>query len=241
VFIDNTVEAQAGRLYQAAFGRAPDDAGVAYWSADLTGGDTLTNVASGFLGSAEFQARYGNPNSNAFVTSLYRNVLHRDPDAGGLAYWSAAIDSGGLSAAQVLVDFSESPENKANTPPSSNAQSAARLYYTVLDRAPDSGGLTFWTNEISHADLGLTDEADWLLSSPEFMSRYGALSDLAFVNQIYENALGRPADPAGLGGWGGLLAGGTGRYNVVVAISESSEAKARFASVINQPNLLVTA
>jgi hypothetical protein len=45
-FIDNTVEAQPGRLYQAAFGRAPDDARVADWSADPNGGDPLTNVAT---------------------------------------------------------------------------------------------------------------------------------------------------------------------------------------------------
>jgi hypothetical protein len=241
VFIDNTVQAQAGRLYQAAFGRAPDDAGVAYWSADLSSGDTLTNVASGFLASAEFQARYGAPNSTALVTSLYQNVLHRAPDAAGLAYWRTAIDSGGLSEAQVLVDFSESPENKANTPTSATAQSAARIYYTVLDRAPDTAGLTFWTSEISRGELGLADEADSFVKSAEFASRYGNLSDAAFVNQIYENALGRPADSAGLGAWGGLLANGGGRYNVVMAISESSEAKARFASVTDGPSLLVTA
>jgi serralysin len=40
-------------------------------------------------------------------------VLHRAPDAGGLAYHTGNLDSGGNSRAQVLVGFSESPENQA--------------------------------------------------------------------------------------------------------------------------------
>ena len=45
-----------------------------------TSGTGLSQVATGFINSAEFKALYGNNPSNAeFVTLLYDNVLHRAP------------------------------------------------------------------------------------------------------------------------------------------------------------------
>jgi serralysin len=49
----------------------------------------------------------------AFITLLYNNVLGRKPDATGLADWQRAFDQGS-SRAEVLIGFSESPENQAN-------------------------------------------------------------------------------------------------------------------------------
>jgi hypothetical protein len=57
---------------------------------------------------------YGsNPSNSEFVVKLYNNVLHRDPDAGGLAFWVNLLNSNTLSRPEVLVGFSESTENKA--------------------------------------------------------------------------------------------------------------------------------
>jgi hypothetical protein len=41
-------------------------------------------------------------------------VLDRDPDEAGYAYWNEALDLGATTRQQMLVDFSESAENKAN-------------------------------------------------------------------------------------------------------------------------------
>jgi hypothetical protein len=227
-FIDNSLEAQAGRLYQAAFGRAPDDAGLSFWAGALHAGTPLVDIAGGFLASTEFQARYGNPDNNGFVNSLYQNVLGRPADAAGLAFWVGSLESGAQTRPQVLASFSESNENKANTAPSTNAQSAARLYWAELGRAPDSAGLTFWTGQLSNGVASLSQEADALASSTEFTTRYGGLDDTGFVRQLYLNVLGREADPAGLATWTGVLASGSPRGSVVIGFSESTEAKARF-------------
>jgi hypothetical protein len=40
-------------------------------------------------------------------------VLHRAPDPGGYAFWMDFLDRGALTRAQVLEQFSESPENQA--------------------------------------------------------------------------------------------------------------------------------
>jgi hypothetical protein len=104
---------QAYRLYQAAFNRTPDSSGLAYQVNTLDAGWGLAAIAQNFINSPEFVKTYGSLNTTQFVTQLYANVLHRAPDEGGLAYHTGNLDRGELSRAQVLVGFSESPENQA--------------------------------------------------------------------------------------------------------------------------------
>lgn len=106
------------RLYQATLNRAPDAAGLDYWSGQLGSGtmDFLTAV-SGFVGSAEFQANYGALSNGDFVTLLYNNVLNRAPDPGGYAGWTGALDDATLTRQEVVQGFAQSPEFIANTTP----------------------------------------------------------------------------------------------------------------------------
>jgi hypothetical protein len=85
---------QVRRLYWATLGRAPDDGGFAFQLAQLQAGMPLASVAAGFVTSPEFQAKYGNTDDTAFVTLLYRNVLGREPDAGGLQFQLAQLAAG---------------------------------------------------------------------------------------------------------------------------------------------------
>ena len=48
--------------------------------------------------------------NSAFVSQLYMTVLNRPADAGGLAAWTAALDAGTVTQAQVAHDFMTSPE-----------------------------------------------------------------------------------------------------------------------------------
>ncbi|MEC4723578.1 DUF4214 domain-containing protein [Noviherbaspirillum sp. CPCC 100848] len=102
---------QAYRLYQAAFDRKPDLGGLGAQMNGLDNGMSLLQISQNFINSQEFALRYGaNPSNEAFVTQLYANVLHRSPDAGGYAVQVKALHDG-VSRAQLLVNFSESPEN----------------------------------------------------------------------------------------------------------------------------------
>ncbi len=102
------------RLYEATLERTPDTNGFKYWADALANGTTLTNVVEGFVGSNEFQQKYGSLNDMSFVTLLYNNVLDRAPDVDGFQYWLSTL-SAGTSRANVVLGFSESPEFKANT------------------------------------------------------------------------------------------------------------------------------
>jgi hypothetical protein len=104
---------QAYRLYQAAFDRAPDLGGLGFWISMLDAGWGLKDVSKNFLASPEFSSLYGSLDNMQYITALYNNVLHRAPEAAGLAYHSEALASGSVDRAQLLINFSESAENQA--------------------------------------------------------------------------------------------------------------------------------
>ncbi|QBE65491.1 DUF4214 domain-containing protein [Pseudoduganella lutea] len=103
---------EAYRLYQAAFDRAPDEAGLGYYIARLDAGASLHDVAASFVTSNEFRAIYGNnPGTTAIITGFYEHVLNRVPDPSGMQYWLDILNTGKDSVAGVLASFSESQEN----------------------------------------------------------------------------------------------------------------------------------
>ena len=105
---------QAYRLYQAAFDRQPDLAGLSYWIKAMDNGYSLTSVATGFVQSTEFQALYGiHPSNTTLITNFYKNVLHRAPDQGGLDFWVNHLNLGNITPSGALASFSESAENQA--------------------------------------------------------------------------------------------------------------------------------
>ena len=107
------VGGQAYRMYQSAFGRSPDYAGIGLWMSAMDDGMSLKTVAQAFVGSAEFAQRYGSaPTDAEFVNLLYNNVLHRAPEPAGNTFWLGHL-AAGLSRADALLAFSESAENTA--------------------------------------------------------------------------------------------------------------------------------
>jgi hypothetical protein len=112
-------DAEALRLYQAALGRAPDAAGQQFWSQTLENGATPTQVAQGFVSSAEFQNSIGTLAPSDFVNALYQNVLHRAGDQAGQAFWTSAVTTQGQ--ASVVVGFADSLENRVGTADATHA------------------------------------------------------------------------------------------------------------------------
>jgi hypothetical protein len=106
-------------LYKAAFNRAPDEGGMGYWLAQKDGGSNIvTNIAQGFVNAPEFVAKYGaNPTNADYVNKLYQNVLGREGEAGGVAYWNQELNAGNISKAAVLVQFATLAEGAAIVAP----------------------------------------------------------------------------------------------------------------------------
>jgi Ca2+-binding RTX toxin-like protein len=116
IWITDADAAQVSRMYDAALDRLPDLSGLTYWTDRLESGLTVEQMASGFMGSQEFQNRYGGLSNEEFVRNLYRFCLDREADANDLSYWLGRIDQG-ASRAYVLTSLSESGEHIARTRP----------------------------------------------------------------------------------------------------------------------------
>ena len=103
------------RLYLAYFQRQPDQSGLAFWVDRCDRAvSSLVDISDAFAASAEFTARYGALDNAAFVALVYRNVLARAPDPGGLQSWLDFI-ARGARRGEVMLGFSESPEFLAKT------------------------------------------------------------------------------------------------------------------------------
>jgi subtilisin family serine protease len=84
----------ATELYLGFFGRAPDSAGLYFWSNQISQGTSPIDVAKGFSNSTEFIQKYGSLNAGAQIDLAYQNILDRLPDGGGHDYWTHRLESG---------------------------------------------------------------------------------------------------------------------------------------------------
>jgi len=109
--IIHPAEAQVFRLYQAVFQRDPDEGGfTAFTNAIQAGVLTVEDITPEFVSSAEFQLTYGLLNDAEFVDLLYANVLPGNTDMQGRAMFTASLESGVLTRAEMVAEFVESFE-----------------------------------------------------------------------------------------------------------------------------------
>lgn len=111
VFADE-YQAQATRLYDTVFDRKPDAEGLNFWHSALANGYSLDAVSDLFITAPEFRATYGSLGNGDFVAQLYRNVLNREGESGGKAFWTGALDEGRADRSDIVVGFSESQEHR---------------------------------------------------------------------------------------------------------------------------------
>jgi uncharacterized protein (DUF1800 family) len=161
--------APVARLYLAYFDRAPDFSGLTYWTARFQGGTSLAEISEAFAQSGEFVQLYG-PKTNAeFVQLIYRNVLERQPDPSGYAYWVGELDSKRRTRGAVMAGFSESAEYAARSGPS---VLVSLLYTAMMQRTPDTAGFSFWVNRIASGAANERTLIDQFYASVEYHDRF---------------------------------------------------------------------
>ncbi|MGH1573439.1 DUF4214 domain-containing protein [Methylobacterium sp. P31] len=232
---------QVYALFEGILGRAPDASGLEYYANQIAHGVAPASLAANFLASPEGQARLGAADNTTFIQQLYQNTLHRAADSAGLQYHLDEL-AHGVSRVQVADNFVFSPEftntvqqaiSSGLFVPDANASEVARLYYTMLGRAPDAIGLTYWTDKLAHGGSA-SDLAQGFLNSPENQATYGKLSNSAYVDALYVNALGRHAESNGLAYWTAHLDQGESRADLAVQLSQSAESQTYHFAQIEQ-------
>ena len=87
---------EVGKLYVATFNRAPDSAGLTWWT--NSSGFKLSQIAQSFFDQDETKMLYPSGTSNRdFVASVYQNLFNREPDSLGWDYWEGELNAGSFS------------------------------------------------------------------------------------------------------------------------------------------------
>ena len=158
------------RLYAAYFLRRPDYGGLQFWLAQYRAGASLNAISNNFAASQEFTNRYGQLNNHDFVVLVYKNVLGRQPDQGGLDFWTGQLDSGAMTRGQVMLAFSESSEYKALM---FNKVYVEQAYMSLLRRSASDADFNLWVGQLSaNPPTPSTNLIGSLLNLAEYRSRF---------------------------------------------------------------------
>ena len=151
----------------------------------------------------------------AFVYRMYRVCLLREPDDGGLVYWTNQLKSRKLTGAEVAFNFFNSNEMIARN--LSDTDYVERAYEAIMGRGSDAGGRAFWLQRLQ---AGISRKA--LISGFAGSNEFGAICAsygitqgtctvseardrnygvTAFTSRLYTKMLGRGFDTNGLNYW----------------------------------------
>lgn len=172
--------------YRRFLGREPDATGQTFWVMSMRDfGLTQERLEAGFLDSPEYLGRYGGQADGNWVRGIYKDLLDREADPSGLAYWSALLQQG-VSAPQVALGFTASLERQTTR--------LRTTYQRLLGRDPDAGGLTYWIAFYQHGGTNEDIEAGFV-GSPEYYANpaKGAGNIAKWVRRAYADVLFRNA------------------------------------------------
>lgn len=143
---------------------------------------------------------------------------------GERAQWATRLDRGTHDLTDLVLHL-------RTTPSAEVIDAITRLYGAYYLRPPDSTGLRYWWDQIRLPGWSRGRVSQAFASTPEFRTMYGSLTDRQFVDLVYRNVLGRPADADGLTYWSDQLRrGARTRGQVMLGFSDSTENRRRTAA-----------
>jgi len=156
------------QAYVAVLQREADYAGFRFYANQLLQGLSQQQMINFFVGSAEFQQKYGTLSDSDFVSQMYLAILLRPADSGGLAYWVNRLQTG-MTRSQLVLNFMASTEFQTNAA-IQNRILVSLFYFTLLDRDADANGYLYFDNIL---DSGQTPQSviTTFLGSAEYQAR----------------------------------------------------------------------
>ncbi len=191
------------------------------FNVNLTGNQTAAITNAEFLtfnnedGSLDTIALAHN-DAEAAVLRMYEGVLGRDADVEGAKFFTGFINNGGS-----LTDATNAFLSSSEFAGVNNTADVNDLYQALLGRNADDSGASTWTSLLANGGT-LADVAAAISVSAE--AQVLDASNGTFVESLYEAALGRDADEAGLQNWVSQLFNGASRAEIAQSIVGSAEA-----------------
>ncbi|HVX14317.1 MAG TPA: DUF4214 domain-containing protein [Pirellulales bacterium] len=195
-----------------------------------TPSDTVvTNIVStsGTTGIGFLAGMPGDDTPQTFVQNLYRELLGREPDASGAAFWVAYVQQhdNAVGRSQVIAAFMNSQEYADHY--------ITTVYQLILGRTPDAGGLQYWAAKMGAPgtpgqNTGSSDEKAIVAAffgSDEFYIRSGNTPE-GWIDALYHDIFGRAADGSGAAFWAQELTtrGAANRDGIVFDLLTTPEA-----------------
>src|SRR5205823_13663913 len=121
-----------------------------------------------------------------FVIQVYRDLLGREVESAGLAFWSGFLDQG-VTGVEVVGAIERSGEYRTDL--------VQGLYQQLLGRQADAAGLSSFVAALATGST-VNQVKVSLLSSEEYFDRAGGTAN-GFLNRLYQDVLGRALDANG--------------------------------------------
>jgi hypothetical protein len=156
-------------------------------------------------------------NQNHFLTRAYQDLLGRTLDSAGSAYWLGAMKNG-ASRTQVASQMMRSAE-------SANLR-VRGFYNSYLRRPPGGSELSSFAGMLQQGASSEQVES-LILGSPEYFRERAGGTNPGFVAALYQDLLGRTADPQAVAMFTQQLGAGSSRASLAQQILTSPEARQR--------------
>ena len=166
----------------------------------------------------------GNANET-WVNQLYRDLLGRNGDPGGINFWAQQVNAG-ASRTAVALEFEQTPESLAAL--------INNVYEGTLHRTADPAGLS--GAEALLAQTGSVQNLQATLQgSTEYFQVRAGLNQLFFLNSLYTDALGSLPTPLVVAQLLPLLNSGFPHLALAQVVESSAAADAHYvSSLFNQ-------
>ena len=226
------------RIYIYVLDREPEEEGAAFWTNELYSFNlTGAQVGLQFIFSEEFINR--GLSNEEFVTVLYRTFFGREPEEGGFAFWTGALNDGTLDRAAVANGFIYSQEwsdtcarygirsggeikpGVTIEPTDATYAFVERMYTTAMKRASDPEGAKFWAGELANFNY-TGEQVGVMFFMSEEMQGFG-LDNKEFVTRLYKTFMDRDPEEGGFNFWVGYLDDGGSREGCVLGFTRSGE------------------
>ena len=186
---------EIAKLYLAFLHRPAEPQGETFWQSK----GSIAVLTDAIALAAEFTAQFAGKNSDQITTELYQNLFGRAPEAAGLDFWSAQLDSGKLSTATLALGLTRGAQGSDMVALTDKAIAAAEFtaaLNTPALQAAYSQGTFYWPLVRSWID-GVKDDAT-------LASAMAALPSL--IDKLDDNT--GPLPPVGLVGLAGVADSG---------------------------------
>lgn len=156
-----------------------------------------------------------------YVKGVYRVLLGRPADAGGVQFWTTYLNNGG-DYGYFLRQIVSGQEYTKRT--------VAADYLQVLKRAGDSSGISYWAGQLSSSGRNDLIVAT-LAGSDEYFAGRSSSDIPTFVSNLYIDLLGRSIDGEGLAYWSDQISSKQmSRSALALSIADSPESAVKLVN-----------